>query len=240
MQTLPIIASSFTWFGWLSGGKIDHHTIHIFHGVLVFVALLVAALLYRWSLKTVEQEVVPSAGVGLKNILQSTVENLLGLIEGIIPHHGADYFPLLGAVFIYIFVSNMLGLIPGLLPPTENFNTNAAVAICVFIYFNAMGIKKQGAKKYLAHFMGPMMSLVVLIFPIEIIGTLIRPFSLSLRLFGNINGDHMVLGNISEMVPLIIPVIFLAFGIFVSFIQAFVFTLLSSVYVALAVDTDQH
>jgi F-type H+-transporting ATPase subunit a len=232
---------AFTWFGWLSD-KITHDNIHVFNGLLVFVVLLVASLIYKSSLKSVDQEIMPTSGTGLKNILQAAVESLHSMVSGVIKQHPEDYTPFLGAIFIYIFVSNMIALIPGVLPPTENINTNMAIALSVFIYYNAMGIKRQGLKTYLAHFWGPVALLGPLIFTLEFfVANCLRPISLSLRLFGNINGDHLVLKAFTDLVPIGVPIIFLAFGIFVAFIQAFVFTLLSTIYVGLAVEThDEH
>lgn len=230
-----LIASGFTWFGSLA--HLPDGMLHVAHGLIIFTLILVLSVLYRKALRTVEEEVVPDESASLKNVLQAAVEGLLDLVDKIV-HHGEEHLRILGAAFIYIFLSNLMGLIPGFLPPTENINTNLAVAAVIFVYFNYVGIKKQGFGHYMAHFAGPMLALSPLIFPIEIFGTLIRPVSLSLRLFGNINGDHLVVTNIAAMAPLGAPIVFMAFGIFVCFIQAFVFTLLSSVYVALASSSD--
>lgn len=230
---------TFTWFGWLSN-SINHHNIHIFNGLFVLALITVCSIIYKYSLSTVDEELLPNDDVGLKNIFQVAVESLFNLVKGVITEHPEDYFPLMAAIFIYIFTSNMIALVPGFLPPTENINTNLAVSVTVFIYYNAMGIKRQGLKAYLAHFMGPILWLGPMIFAIEIFGNFLRPISLSLRLFGNINGDHQVLQAFTDLVPIGVPVIFLAFGIFVSFIQAFVFTLLSTIYVGLAVEVHDH
>jgi len=123
---------------------------------------------------------------------------------------------------------------------TEMLATTLACGVVVFFYFNYVGIKEQGLIPYLKHFGGPIIFLAPLMFIIEMIGVLVRPVSLALRLFGNITGDHMVLGIFSDLVPIGVPVIFLALGIFVSFIQAFVFSLLSTIYVSLALPHDDH
>ena len=229
----------FTWFGWISD-KVTHHNIHIFTAGLVAVLLILFSLVYRRSLKSVEEELVPTGKVSLKNIFQVTVENILGLMEGVIGPDAKLYFPLIGSLFIYIFINNLMGVIPGFLPATENVNTNFAMSITVFLYYNYVGIKKQGIKNYLKHFMGPLWMLAPLMFLIELVSHIVRPVSLAVRLFGNITGDHVVLGIFSDLVPLIVPVIFFALGIFVSFIQAFVFSLLSTVYIGLAVAHEEH
>ena len=229
----------FSWFGWISD-KVTHHNIHIFTAGLVAVLLILFSLVYRRSLKSVEEELVPTGKVSLKNIFQVTVENILGLMEGVIGPDAKLYFPLIGSLFIYIFINNLMGVIPGFLPATENVNTNFAMSITVFLYYNYVGIKKQGIKNYLKHFMGPLWMLAPLMFLIELVSHIVRPVSLAVRLFGNITGDHVVLGIFSDLVPLIVPVIFFALGIFVSFIQAFVFSLLSTVYIGLAVAHEEH
>lgn len=236
----PIIASEgFLWFTWLNH-NITSKNVHIVHGLVVLAVITIAGLIYRLSLKSVEAELVPDEKISLKNIFQTAVESLLNMMKNVIPHHTEDYFPLLAAIFIYVFLSNLLGVIPGLMPPTSNINTNLAVGITVFLYYNAMGIRRTGIKNYMQHFLGPTLWLAPLMFVIELIGHMVRPVSLSLRLFGNINGDHMVLSTFAGLTPLVVPVIFLLFGMFVAFIQAFVFTLLSTIYVSLAVETHGH
>lgn len=226
-----------THFNWLSyiNSHITHENLHIASAFLVVTLITVIAIAYQRKRKKNQASLVPSGKVTLTNILEVTVQELFSLVEGIIGPTARDYFPLLGSLFIYIFISNLLGIIPGMLPPTDNINTNLACALVVFFYYNIMGIRRQGFKHYMAHFMGPIIWLAPLMFIIEIIGHLVRPLSLSLRLFGNITGDHVVLGIFSSLTPFIVPVIFMALGIFVSFIQAFVFTLLSTIYIALAV-----
>ncbi|MBF0106213.1 MAG: F0F1 ATP synthase subunit A [Deltaproteobacteria bacterium] len=253
-----LISEGFLFFSTLYHG-FNHSNIHVVHGLLVLLFLLVIGILYKAAQKSVDAEVLPSEHVSIKNILQVTVEGLLNLIRGIVPHHTEDYLPLLAAVFVYIFVCNIMGIIPGLLPPTENLNTNYAIAITVFVYYHYVGLKRVGFKAYMEHFTGPSIGSTIglvlfrflffapLMFVIEIISHSIRPFSLSLRLFGNIFGDHQVWSIFADltstgygMLLFFVPIVFLCFGIFVSFVQAFVFTLLSTVYVGLAVEKHEH
>jgi F-type H+-transporting ATPase subunit a len=125
-------------------------------------------------------------------------------------------------------------LIPGFSPPTTNFNVTFALGLFSFVAYNFFGFKEQGAS-YLKHFVGPMIWLAPLMIPLELISNLVRPFSLALRLLGNMTGDHAVLEIFTDMTKVIIPVLFYGLGAFVSLVQAFVFTLLSLVYVSLAV-----
>jgi len=224
----------FAWLSWLTHDKINEHNIHIFHASFVVIFLIIATFLVARKLRRTEERLVPEAGTTLTNIFEVAVESILGMMEGIIGPGAVTYFPLIGGVFIYIFLNNILGLIPGFLPPTDNINTNLAIALTVFVYYNVMGIKSHGLGGYLKHFLGPILWLGPLVAVIEVIGQAVRPVSLSLRLFGNITGDHLVLGIFSGLVPLFVPVIFLALGLFVSFIQAFVFSLLSTIYIGLA------
>ncbi len=231
---------NFTWFGILSGGRIDHRNIHIFSAGLVVLFIAVIALLVHRKLKKVEERLIPSSKTTWINILEASVEGILNLMKGILGHDAPKYFPLVGTLFIYIFLCNALGLIPGFLPPTDNINTNLAIALTVFVYYHIMGIKAHGVKNYLKHFMGPILWLGPLMIVIELIGHCVRPISLSLRLFGNITGDHLVLGIFSGLVPILVPVVFMALGLFVSFIQAFVFSLLSMIYINLATAHEEH
>ena len=224
----------FTWFELISGGKINHHNVHIFSAGLVTLLLILGTLLIHQKLKKTEERLVPESKTTLVNVFEVAVENILGLIEGIVGPDAPKYLPLIGSLFIYIFLCNVLALIPGFVPPTDNINTNLACALTVFVYYNVMGIRTHGLVGYAKHFMGPIVWLGPLMLVIELIGHLVRPVSLSLRLFGNITGDHLVLGIFSNLVPIGIPVIFLALGLFISFIQAFVFSLLSTIYIGLA------
>jgi F-type H+-transporting ATPase subunit a len=143
------------------------------------------------------------------------------------------YFPLLGASFFFILFANFLGIIPGFLPPTGNFNVPVACALVIFVMYNFYGFKENGLG-YLKHFAGPVIFLAPLMFVIEVISHFVRPVSLSLRLFMNITGDHLILGVFTNLVHYIIPAIFIGLGIFVSFLQAFIFTVLSAIYISLA------
>lgn len=231
---MPILASGFLWGNFIHG--LTESNMFIFHGLVVTGILSVLAVLYRLSLGTVEAEIIPDTRVSLKNIVQDAVLGLHNLVKGSVHHHAEDYTPFLGSVFIYIFIANLMGLVPGFLPPTQSMQANLAVALCVFFYYHAVGVKTVGLKNYLAHFMGPIALLGIIMVPIELVSHMIRPVALSLRLFGNIFGDHKVIEAISSLVPVVLPVVFMAFGIFVSFMQAYVFTLLSTVYVGLAAD----
>jgi F-type H+-transporting ATPase subunit a len=171
------------------------------------------------------------------NILLLSVEMLRGLLNSTMGEEGDRFLPLIGSIFIYIFVNNLMGLIPGFAPATYNVNTNAAVALVVFFATHYYGFKyrKWG---YLKHFVGPVWWLAVLMIPIELVGHLVRPVSLTLRLMGNMLGDHTVLEIFTHLTWLIVPIFFLILGTFVAFVQAFIFTVLSIAYIGGAIEEE--
>jgi F-type H+-transporting ATPase subunit a len=133
-----------------------------------------------------------------------------------------------------------MGLIPGFTAPTANINTNAAMAVPVFLIYQFYGVKVHGVK-YIYHFLGPIRSvaalpLMIMMFFIELIGHLVRPITLTVRLFGNMTAKHMLLLVLGLMVPAVIPVLILGLGLLVSIIQAYVFALLTTAYIAGAVE----
>jgi F-type H+-transporting ATPase subunit a len=173
---------------------------------------------------------------------QHIFEGLNGFIEGqsreIIGHHSEGFTPFLSALFVFILVCNLIGLVPGFEAPTAVPSVPLGCAICAFIYYNAQGIKKQGPLKYAAHFAGPMPALAPLMIPIEIISHLARVMSLTIRLFANMFAGDMVTLVFFSLVPLGVPVIFLGLHIGVSLLQAYIFVLLTTVYLAGAVATE--
>lgn len=180
-----------------------------------------------------------------QNIAELVVEGIRNFVEETMGHHGKKYFPLIATLGIYILISNLLGLIPGLLPPTSNLNTTAGLAVIVFVATHIIGVKEHGIK-YLKHFMGPLgglpLILRILMTPlmifVETISHLVRPVSLSLRLFGNIMGHELIVGVLLLLMPIAYPLLALstALGVLVVFIQAFIFSLLSMMYLGGALE----
>ncbi len=232
-----------TWFYQLF--HIDPRLDHVATAIFVALVLVLLTVLGGRALKKAKGDVLPEGKMSIRTLLELAVESLDNMVEGVMGHHGRHFLPLLGTIFIYIFVSNLIGVIPGFLPPTSNVNTNLGVAFIVFFATHFYGVKEHGAG-YIKHFMGPIILLAPLLFVIEMISHVVRPLSLTVRLYGNINGDHIVLGIFSNIwhtlglnIPEIgIPVIFLALGVFISFIQAFVFSLLSMIYISGAIAHD--
>lgn len=227
----------FTWAQLFWEG-VDHYNVHMIYATFVVIVLAIVALLVHFKLKNTQARLIPESKGSLTNLMEVIVEQILSMMEGVVGKNAPKYFPLIGSLFVYIFTCNMLSIIPGFLPPTDNINTNLACSLTVFVYYNVVGFREHGLG-YLKHFMGPIVWLGPLMLLIELIGHCVRPISLSLRLFGNITGDHLVLGIFSDLVPVLVPVIFLGLGVFVAFIQAFVFSLLSLIYIGLATEHEE-
>ncbi|HUP57624.1 MAG TPA: F0F1 ATP synthase subunit A [Bdellovibrionota bacterium] len=206
---------------------------------LVIVALLiVSTFVARGQLTRAMRleggALVPESTLTYRNFFELIAESLFKLTQSVIGHHDAPiYFPIIGTLFVFIFTANLVGLIPGFLPPTDNLNTTMALGMFVFVYYNYVGFKANGAA-YLKHFLGPVLWLAPLMLIIELASHIFRPVSLAFRLRGNIMGDHAVLGVFSHLVPYLLPVIFHGLGVFVSVIQAFVFCLMTMVYISLS------
>lgn len=212
---------------------------HVVHAYFVAILLSLGAVLAYLKLRDPKQNVLPQTRLSIANIYELLTEFILNVMKGVMGEQAPKFLPIIGAVFFFVLFSNLLALIPGFLAPTSDINTNLAVGLSVFLYYQFMGFK-QGGWAYLKHFMGPVWWLAPLFFVIEMISHVVRPISLSLRLFGNMTGDHLVYGIFSNLVPIGVPIIFLILGLMVCFIQAFVFTLLSMVYISLATAHDDH
>lgn len=170
-----------------------------------------------------------------QNIMEAVISSIDTFLTDTMGHEGRKYFPLVATLGLYILSCNLLGLFPGFESPTSNINTTASVAIVVFFMTHIIGVKTHGLK-YLKHFMGPILLLSPLIFIIEIIGHFARPLSLTMRLFGNIKGEDIVLAVVLFLVPALVPLPVFFLMIFTSLIQTVVFMLLSMMYIAGALE----
>ncbi len=219
----------FNWLQVLPGFK--SLPIHVAGSIVVLIFIAILVLAFRLSFKKSKDYTIPSERCTLHNILELAYEGIMNLLKTVIGEkEGPQFFPLIGGTFIYIFISNLLGIIPGLTPPTDNINTNLASSIIVLVATHYYGIKvhKFG---YIKHFTGPLWWLAIVFVPIELITHFFaRPLSLSMRLYGNMLGDHTVLSIFSSLVPFLVPIVFLGLGVFVSFMQAFIFSLLTMLY----------
>ena len=224
----------FTWVSLIS----HEENIQLIITTLLVVALLIlVSLRVRSSIAKSAGDLVPEEKFSFRNFFELVVQAALNLLKDIIGPHSEKYLPLIGALFVFILFSNLLGMIPGFLPPTSSLYTNGACGLIVFLYYNYQGFKEHGPG-YIKQFLGPVWYLSWLMIIIELFSHVFRPFSLMVRLYGNISGDHQVLAIFSSLVPLVVPVIFLILGLIVAFVQAFVFATLSAVYIGLAVSHD--
>ena len=171
----------------------------------------------------------PQGRVTLGFVAEWSIGLLLNVFNGIMEHGAREMFFLLGTFAFFILGNNLIGLVPGFNPPTDQYNVTVALALITFFTAHLIGIRAWGFS-YVKKFMGPLWWIAPLMFPIEIISHLVRPLSLSVRLFGNMTGDHKVVAVFSSLLALGLPVPFMGLGIFVSFLQTFVFILLSAVY----------
>ena len=230
-------------FRWLAQiPALSHYPNHVVMAVIVAVLLFVTTTIARMQLSSAMSGpgggLIPAAKLTYRGFFEVLAEKLYGITESVLGHHAAPtYFPLIGTLFVFIFTSNFVGLIPGVLPATEDVNTTFAVGAFVFLYYNYVGLKTSGLA-YLKHFLGPVWWLAWLILPIELFSHLFRPVTLGIRLRANIFADHQVLGAFSSLVEWGVPIIFMGFGLFVSLLQAFVFCVLTMVYISLATAHD--
>jgi len=154
--------------------------------------------------------------------------------DGMIGKEGRKHAPFTASIFLFILLSNLLGLIPGFAAITTTVWINVGMAFVVFTYFNVVGVKEQGPGGYLKHFAGPVWWLAPFIFCLEIMSMCLRVLTLNLRLYWNISADHIVLNALTDIIPFAVPIPFFALGTFVAFMQAFVFSLLTMVYIKFA------
>jgi F-type H+-transporting ATPase subunit a len=212
---------------------------HIATSLIVSVALILFAYMAKRQLAAADDVAVPDDSLTCRNMAELLTQGISDMAEGVLGDRAQKYVHLYGSFFLFILIANLSGLLPGFSPPTSNFNVTLALGVLSFVAYNFYAFQEQGLA-YLKHFVGPIWWLGILMVPLELIDNFVRPFSLSLRLFGNMTGDHVVLEIFTDLTKVVIPVVFYALGAFVSLVQAFVFTLLSMVYVSLAVAHDEH
>ena len=215
----------------LLGVHADHDLLpaHVVMIILVGLGLVMFSLFLRGRLSADRPGIVQQA-------VELAVSGITKFMGDIIGPGARRFFPLIGTLFFYILACNLLGLIPGFMSPTSNINVTAGCGIIVFIYYNYQGFKAHGFWKYLGHFAGPSLVIAPLLFVIEIISHLARPFSLSVRLFGNIFAEELIITRLNEIFPFLMTIPVMALAIFASTIQAFIFIVLTMVYIGGAVE----
>ncbi len=219
----------------------DTHISHILWAIVAFFLVFALAAGARRRLnRDADAGVLPTRNMGPLLLFELIVGAVWNLMKDML---GADqarsYFPIIGTLAIYIFMMNILALLPFGAPATDNLNTNVGMALVVFFATHYAGIKSQGIVAYAKHFMGPVIWLAALMVPLEIVGHLVRPVSLSLRLMGNMTGDHNVLFEFAYFKIPLVPLPVMALGLLVCVVQALVFVILSTVYLSMAT-TSEH
>jgi len=198
--------------------------------MFVIACFLSVAIIWIFKGKLSEEE--PGYG---QQTLELSVLAVRDMLADIIGPHGLKYFPVVMTFAVLILVSNLMGLFPLFMSPTAATSVTFALGLSSFLYYNYIGIRENGLFGHLKHFAGPIWWIAPLIFPIELISNLIRPFSLGIRLFGNLFADEKVLDTVSQLAPpytWFAPLLLLPLSVFVAFIQTFVFILLSQLYLS--------
>lgn len=214
---------------------------HVLATIAVLAFIIYGAVRYSAAVGAAgDGGLVPPPRFGLRNLFEMLTDAIVNLMESVMGEKDARRFlPLIGTLFFFILFSNLLALIPGFLPPTDTLKTNLGLSVLIFLVTHIMGVKAHGLK-YFKHFLGPWLPLAPLMLPIEIISHIARPISLAMRLLGNISADHAVALAFFGVIPFLIPVPFLLMGVFVSVVQAVVFSLLSTVYIGNAIAHEDH
>ena len=220
----------FTFFGLISHDKTFIYMTHM------LLSAGIALVIVRTAMSNLQ--VVPK---GTQNLMEAYISGVLKMGTDVMGHDNARrYLPLVATIGLFVAIANIIGIVPGFEAPTAFLEFALTLAICVFIYYNFEGIRKNGIVNYLKHFLGPVWWLYWLMFPIEIVSHISRLVSLSFRLFGNVKGDDMFLMVILMLAPWILPLIPFALLTFMALLQAFIFMMLTYVYLGGAIAIDDH
>jgi F-type H+-transporting ATPase subunit a len=211
------------------------------HKMIIYLAhmvlsALIALVLVRSAMSNLQ--LVPK---GTQNFMEAYIGGVLQMGKDVMGEENARrYVPLVATIGLFVAIANLIGVIPGFEAPTAFLEMPLTLALAVFIYYNFEGIRRQGVIKYFKHFLGPVWWLYWLMFPIEIVSHFSRLISLSFRLFGNVKGDDMFLMVILMLAPWLLPMIPFALLTFMAFLQAFIFMMLTTVYIGSAVAVEEH
>ena len=220
----------FTFLGMISHEK---EFMLLAHLILICAVIIILAKLVTSSLM-----IVPK---GMQNIFEAYVDGVYAMGKDVVGEkYARKYLPMIATIGILVFLCNIIGVIPGFESPTGFIDFTLALALSVFVYYNYEGIRENGFAKYFGHFMGPVKPLAPLMFPIEVVSHLSRVVSLSFRLFGNIKGDDLFLMVLLMLAPWVAPLPAFALLTFMAFLQAFIFMMLSYVYLAGAIHISEH
>jgi F-type H+-transporting ATPase subunit a len=220
----------FTFFGLISHDKTFIYLTHM------LLSAGLALLLVRAAMSNLQ--LVPK---GTQNLMEAYIGGVLQMgIDVMGAENARRYVPLVATIGLFVAIANLIGIVPGFEAPTAFLEMPLTLALVVFVYYNFEGIRRQGVIKYFKHFMGPVWWLYWLMFPIEIVSHFSRLISLSFRLFGNVKGDDMFLMVILMLAPWLLPMIPFALLTFMALLQAFIFMMLTTVYLGSAVVMEDH
>lgn len=203
------------------------------HVIMAMIATLGLVLFFKLAARNLS--FFPAR---MQALLESIYMLFRSIVDDMIGREGRKFIPVLGTLGLFIVTANLLGLLPEMASPTANLNVPAGCAVFIFLYYHAQGVKKHGILGYLKKFAGPKWWLSFLFFPIEVISHFSRPMSLTVRLFCNIFGEDLVIIIIVSLVPFLAPLPMMAMAIFTSILQAYIFIMLSSVYLSDAIATE--
>ena len=220
----------FTFFGVISH---NHAWLFLTHMLLTAAIVIMLAKMATKNLK-----VVPS---GTQNLMEAYLQGVVAMGADVMGREKARrYLPLVATIGLFVGIANLIGVIPGFEAPSAFLDFTLALALIVFVYYNFEGIRLNGVVAYFKHFMGPVWWLAWLMFPIEIVSHISRIISLSFRLFGNVKGDDMFLMVLLMLAPWLLPMIPFALLAFMAFLQAFIFMMLTYVYLGGAVSLHEE
>ncbi len=220
----------FTFFGLVTHDKTFMYITHM------LLSAGIALLLVKVAMSNLK--VVPT---GTQNLMEAYINGVLKMGTDVMGKEEARrYLPLVATIGLFVGIANLIGVLPGFEAPTAFLEMPLTLALVVFVYYNFEGIRRQGVVKYFKHFLGPVWWLYWLMFPIEIVSHFSRLVSLSFRLFGNVKGDDMFLMVILMLAPWLLPMIPFALLSFMAFLQAFIFMMLTYVYLGGAVAVEEH
>jgi len=208
----------------------------------MFIALLVVllALAIRGKITDYEKSVIPDDKLTLRTFFEVLIGTFYDMMKDMMgPKRAKRYFPIIGTCACFIFFGNAIGLVPGFNPPTSTWSITIGCAIVVFVSFNYYGIKENGLG-YFKHLAGPMPILAPLIFPLEVVSLCLRPITLSIRLMVNMAVDHLLVTTAASIFVLFLPIPVMVLGTLVIIVKVVVFCLLSSIYIALATEHEEH
>ena len=225
---------------WQMFGESGWTLTHVLITLLVVIFVAMGGIAFMRGLKNKDKGIVPARTMNLRNFFEYMAESVYGMVEGAMGEkNAARFFPLIGALWLFILFNNLFALIPGFSAPTDSLKTNVGLALFVFLLTHYYGVKEHGLA-YFKHFLGPSPALIPLMLPIEIISHIARPMSLAVRLMGNMMADHKVVMSFFALVPILVPLPFLLLGLLVCLIQALVFCTLTMVYIGMAIEHEEH